>query len=224
MSDESDYDFGPLPGLPAALPEGERLLWRGRPAPVRTAIRAMHLRFVGGYFVVLAGWQLAAAVHDGADTATIVGTLGWTATLAAFACAILGLMGWVIALNTWYSVTSHRLIVRHGVAMPMAVNIPFAKVDAIDVRHWHDGTSDVALKLARDSRIPRLLLWPHVRQARYRATEPMLRSVPDGVRVGRLIADAIGALEGQRTAPAPLVTSVAERPEYGMGGPTVAAS
>ena len=229
MSDEQDYAFEPLPGVPAPLPDGERMLWRGRPAPLRLAVRAMHLRFVIGYFALLSGWQIAGAVHDEASFSTIAGTVGWTATLAATACAILGALGWVIAKNTYYTLTSRRLIVRHGVAMPMAINIPFAKVDAVDLRDWNDGTSDIALRLASDSRIPRLLLWPHVRQGRYRATEPMLRSVTDGARLARLVADAISAMEAGQAAPAALaplaVASPAERPRYDMGaGPTVAAS
>ena len=29
--DDHDFDFEPLPGIPAPLPEGERLVWRADP-------------------------------------------------------------------------------------------------------------------------------------------------------------------------------------------------
>ena len=41
-----DYAGEPIPGLPADLPEGERLLWQGSPAWMSLAVRAFHIRKV----------------------------------------------------------------------------------------------------------------------------------------------------------------------------------
>lgn len=193
MTQDHDFDFEPLPGLPAALPEGERLIWRGTPDPWRLAARACRLPLIGGYFAVLAGWQLATAVHEGGSLAQIGNALSFTATLAAASLGLLALLGWVIAKNTFYTVTSRRVIVRHGVAMPMAINIPFAKIEGAGTRAWADGTVDISFKLSPNARVPHLLLWPHARPGRYWPTEPMLRAVPDGARVARLVAEALAA-------------------------------
>lgn len=193
MTQDHDFDFEPMPGLPAPLPEGERLIWRGTPDPWRLAARACRLPLVGAYFAVLTGWQLATVVESGGSMADIGNTLSFTATLAGVSMGLLALLGWVIGKNTFYTVTSRRVIIRHGVAMPMAINLPFAKIDGAGQRLWADGTVDLSFRLSPDARVSHLLLWPHARPGRYRPTEPMLRAVPDGARVAKLVADALAA-------------------------------
>lgn len=215
MSEDRDFDFEPLPGLPEPLPEGERLIWRGSPDPLRLAASAFRLPLVGAWFVALAGWQIAGAMHAGATVAELTSTLTWTATLAATALALLGTLGWVIAKGTVYTITSRRVIVRHGVAMPMAINVPFAKIDAADVREGADGIADITLKLAADSRVPRLLLWPHVRPLRYLKAEPALRAVRDGSRVATLLAQALAQSASHSSVSQPageIATPLAVRP------------
>jgi hypothetical protein len=53
-----DFKFEPVPGLPEALPEGEHILWQGRPDSLRLAKDAWNLNWVLGYFIVLAIWRV----------------------------------------------------------------------------------------------------------------------------------------------------------------------
>jgi hypothetical protein len=39
-----DFDFEPVPGLPAELPAGETMIWQGRPQWRSLAVRAFHIR------------------------------------------------------------------------------------------------------------------------------------------------------------------------------------
>lgn len=190
---DRDFEFEPLPGLPAPLPEGERLIWRGAPAPWRLAMRACRLPLVGAYFAALAAWQVAGGLNRGATLAELGSTLSFTATLAAISIALLAALGYAIARNAIYTVTSRRVIIRHGVAMPMAINVPFAKIDGAGLRTWADGTGDITLRLADGARIPYLLLWPHARPLRMWPAEPMLRAVPGSARVAALVSDALAA-------------------------------
>ena len=46
--------------------------------------------------------------------------------LALTAIGMLTLLAWLSARATVYSVTSHRVIIKGGVALPVTVNLPFA--------------------------------------------------------------------------------------------------
>lgn len=209
---DHDFDFEPMPGLPAPLPEGERLIWRGRPDPWRLAWRACRVPWVAAYFAALATWQAVSGFRDGASLAEIGGTASFTATLAALSIALVAVLGWTIARNTFYTVTSRRVIVRHGIAMPMAINIPYARIDGAGLRAFADGTGDITLRLAAGARIPHLLLWPSARPFRMWPSEPMLRALPDGARVAVLVADALAAANAADLALAEARPSITVEP------------
>ena len=43
--------------LPQPLPEGERVIWQGKPTYKGLAFRAFHIRAVAIYFVLLMAWK-----------------------------------------------------------------------------------------------------------------------------------------------------------------------
>ena len=76
-----DFAVETVPGLPAALPAGESLLWQGKPQWRSLAIRALHARKVAIYFLILMVWsgsealmldQGWSAVHNFAPPLSIV--------------------------------------------------------------------------------------------------------------------------------------------------------
>ncbi len=66
-----DFSFEPRRGLPALLPEGERLLWQGSPRWQSLAVRAYQVRKVAVYFGILVAWRIAAGVNAGHSFATV---------------------------------------------------------------------------------------------------------------------------------------------------------
>ena len=61
----TEHDNEPIPGLPAMLPPGERILWQGAPDWRVLARTAFHTRLVAGYFALLALWALIGAAAQG---------------------------------------------------------------------------------------------------------------------------------------------------------------
>ena len=59
-------DMEPIAGLPERPPEGEEILWQGRPDWWGLALRVCHIRKVAIYFAVLVAWRGATALWDGA--------------------------------------------------------------------------------------------------------------------------------------------------------------
>jgi hypothetical protein len=193
MSD-SDFDFEPERGLPARLPPGERVLWKGAPAVAGLAVRALHVRKVAVYFLLLGLWKAASANAAGLPASDAAARFAVMAMFGAAACGILWLIAWGYARTTVYTLTDKRLVIRNGIALPVTINLPFTRVDGASLRLFNDNTGDIPLTLNQADRVPITLIWPHMRPWRVTRPEPMLRSVPDAVHVAALLT---AALKGQ---------------------------
>ena len=187
----SEHEFEPVPGLPAELPTGERMLWQGAPRWRSLAVQAFHVRKVAVYFALLAVFQASAALVDGDTLGTALAASSWLVALGVFAVATLTLLAWLSARGTLYTLTDRRVVMRFGIALPMTVNLPFAVVESAATGRRGDGTTDIALTLARGSRIGYLVNWPNVRPWHFSRPQPMLRALADGERVATLLTDAL---------------------------------
>ena len=52
-----EHEWEAAPGLPSALPKGERVVWQGAPDWKRLAIHAFHVRKVALYFALMLAVQ-----------------------------------------------------------------------------------------------------------------------------------------------------------------------
>src|SRR5579883_60827 len=112
-----EFEHEPVPGLPAALPPGEDLLWQGSPTWRSVARRVLHLRFIGTYFGVLLLWRALSGWYGGQSLAEIA---RGCALLAGVAGVTLAFLVWVarrIARSTIYSISSRRIVMRFGIAL-----------------------------------------------------------------------------------------------------------
>lgn len=208
MCNPDDIKDEPVPGLPEELPPGERVLWSGAPDWKSLAMHVFHVRAVAIYFAVIAAWKATAAAEAGALEA--VTSFAVVAMFAAAALGLLCLFGWLIARSTVYTVTDARVVIRAGVALPKAINIPFKVIGSASLNTRKGGDGDIPLKLSGEDRAAYLGLWPHVRPWRLANAQPMLRSVPDAAHVASILAGALAEKAGQ---PKPrIVASEAEAP------------
>ena len=189
----TEYDDEPTPGLPGRLPPGERILWQGGPDRLVLARTAFHTRLIGGYFALLAGWAVAAAlVHGVASVSDLTGAAA-TVLVGVVGVALLHLLAWGVARSTIYTLTDRRLVMRIGVAVPKCINLPLGMIGAVDLTTRPDGTGDLPLRLLGAPKLGYLALWPHARAWRIVRPQPMLRAVPEAERLAVLIARACGA-------------------------------
>ncbi len=186
-------DMEPIAGLPARPPEGEEILWQGKPDWWGLALRVFHIRKAAAYFAVLFVWRGATALYDGAGIASAGAAMADMLLVAAVALGLFAGLAKLYARTTIYTITSRRVVMRFGVALSMAVNLPFSKIDGAAVRLCNDGTGDMPLTLRGRDRIAWLHLWPFARPGRYRRPEPMLRALPDAAAVASLLAAAMKA-------------------------------
>lgn len=182
--------------LPADIPAGERILWHGRPSWLSLARRAYRGDFVAAYFVALGIWNLASAAASG-DPGNAAATGLKTSALAVAALALIGFLGYASARSTLYVVTTKRLVLKVGIALPIFINVPFAKIASAAVRVYGDGTGDVPVVLVPSERVAYFALWPHARPFHFGRPEPAFRSVPNAAHVGDIVGHALAAAAGE---------------------------
>lgn len=191
MSDR-DFDFDHRPGIPAPLPAGEEVLWQGKPDAAALAREAFKVQWITGYLVAIALWRGGAAWLEAGAGQALARFLPYLA-LAFAGWAVLRLLAWAQARATIYTITTARVILRVGAALPVTFTVPFTCIAAASLSLRPDGTGNIALLPQGGRRLSWFALWPHVRPWRTRLPEPCLRAIPDAARVARTLADAAQA-------------------------------
>ncbi len=204
-----DFKVEPIRGLPEALPEGEHILWQGSPKAGRLAIEALNLRWIAGYFGLLAVWRFGVSTA-GVDTATALGHAVPFVVIGLVACGLLMLVAWIQARATVYTLTNKRVAMRIGAALTMTLNLPYTCIGTarLDVRRG--GTGTLAFELLGNTRLSPILTWPHIRPWHFFRVQPALRCIADAATVAQIFGDAA---ETRISQP---VVSRTTRPEGGM--------
>jgi hypothetical protein len=195
----SEHDEGAHPGaLPAALPEGEQLLWQGRPSARGLARQNFHVLGVGLYFLALLIWRtLSVAAEPGNGLAEGLSAASVLVMPFLAAEAVLLLLAWGYARSTIYTLTSARLAIRSGLAVPVTTTIAFELVEGAALKRHGKGLGDLCFTVRESERPSWAMLWPSVRPWRWRHPEPSFRCVPNGEAVASKVKAAL-----EKSAPA----------------------
>ncbi|MFW2350884.1 photosynthetic complex putative assembly protein PuhB [Qipengyuania sp.] len=181
----TEYEHEPIRGLPGDLPPGERILWQGAPDWRTFARSALHTRWIGLYFALIAA------------VAAVGGSMGGMLAAVVSASAIFGLLSLfavMVARTTVYTITNRRVVLRIGVALNTCVNLPLALIGSAELREQGAGFGDIALVPTAPHGLGYAMLWPHARPFRFSRAEPMLRAVPEAKAVADILALACAAI------------------------------
>jgi hypothetical protein len=216
-----DYATEVAPGLPEHLPKGEHVLWQGAPDWRVLAWRTYHVREVSWYFAALIGWAGFRSWWETGLLAKAAAAAGFVVIPALLSVALLGLLAWLAARSTVYTLTQQRLVMRFGVVLPMTFNLPFTVIERADADLRADGSGDIAVGLKPGQTFSYFVLWPHARPWRLRHAQPAMRALPDGHRVATMMATALKAAAGQSSdasqSVAPPRPVAQPRPSYDLG-------
>jgi hypothetical protein len=189
----TEYEDEPVEGLPDYLPEGETMVWQGRPTVAAMARRVFFIPHLALYFGLLIAGHTVYRLMEGVSGVQVMGTFVWQAGLAATVLVLLAWLARSYAASVVYTLTSERLVIRSGVALPMMVNIPIEQITAADMRVYRDGTGDIVLTPVADRKLHWILLWPNVSAWYTRPIRPLIRGLADPHRA----ADAFAAVASQ---------------------------
>lgn len=187
-------------GINEPLPAGERVLWQGAPDWRALARGPFHVRKVALYFGVLLGWKVVASLADGTAWSEALAGAAWLLLLAGTGVALLLGLAWLASRTTIYAITTRRVMMRIGIALPIFVNLPLKGIVQAALKPGPRGTGDLALDLGQAARLAYLHLWPHARPWRLKFPQPALRAIPQAAEVAQTLARALTAEHGQRSA------------------------
>lgn len=210
--EHDDYAVEPVPGLPENLPDGEAMLWQGAPDWQSMAWRIFHIREVVGYFALLLFWNGFSAWWESGLAIKVTAAVLPLLIPMGIGIGILAALAYLTARMSVYTLTSKRLVMRIGIALPTTFNLPFAQIEGADVKLLPDGTGDISLKLVPDVRLAYLVLWPHARPWALRQTQPTLRAVPNAAEVAQRLATALAASVQPQTEDAPSTSQSMDAP------------
>jgi hypothetical protein len=191
-----DFAFEPVRGLPAELPEGESLLWQGVPRWGALAVRTYHVRKIAVYFAILALCRIGFGIGSGLSWSAIAVSSAFILSLGAVAIGVFSLLAYWNSSTTVYSITNRRVLLRHGIAVPVTMNIPFELIESADLKAYADGTGEITLRLTPAQRISYLITWPHLKPGRISRPEPSFRAVVDAQHAADILRSAVAADAG----------------------------
>ena len=174
------------------LPNGEQLIWQGQPERHALATRAMYLKYIAFYLVVLIAARTGYLIMNGEPVATWSGMLIWQMLASALIMSLIVGLAAVYSRTTRYSLTNERLIIKTGAAITIHINLPLQQIIAADLREYSDGTGDITLQVSRAEKLYWLLIWPNVRSWWIRPLRPVLRGLKDAQAVAHLLVEEVG--------------------------------
>lgn len=202
-----------------ALAADEAIVWRGRPRFWPVARDVFHYRGVTAYFALLFALDAFQSWHKHLPVAKALHDTVPLVAITVVALGILAGLAFLTSRSTDYVVTSKRVILNYGLALPATLSLPYSKIGRAAVSINKDHTGDVALLLKAGNHMPYLKLWPLARAWHVTHPQPMLRCVPRAAFVGGLLTRALQAAEvdgdayaDERGRPAEAETVAADRP------------
>jgi membrane protein YdbS with pleckstrin-like domain len=220
---DPDFDFETPTGVPDKLPRGERIMWQGAPNWASLVRHAFHADKIALYFAASIALRLIFNWYDGVPRAEMLAGVSALLIACVLALIIVSLLAWQAVRTTVYTLTTHRVVVRYGMAFPMTLRIPLSRVASANLAARADGTGDIALTPEPGARLAYLMLWPHARAWHVMNPVPTLRSVPDAAQVAQLVGEALQMSTAPLTTRVVRVPRVAEAQSYGHGGALTAA-
>jgi hypothetical protein len=218
----SEHEFEAVRGLPGDLPEGETVLWQGKPDWVLLAMDAFKLPWLFAYFAGLSAWRFINAVMQGGEPVAALTNALAVMPLAVVAILIFLFFAWINSATTVYTITNHRVVMRFGAALSKAINIPFTIIESASSNIKPNGEGVVAIKLASPNKIPLLLLWPHRKPGTLRHPEPAFRCIKDANICAPILAEALRIAHEQTHATAPSTDTSDDGADVGAARPALA--
>ena len=186
-----------------ALLPGEDVVWQGRPSVRALIERVLYGPWIAAYFALLVVLRAGEAIAFDGSARAIAAPL-----IPATGVALVVLVAAVtLARTTRYVVTTRRIIVRYGAALPRSLSVPFSQISSLSLTLGHGRCGDIAFDTREGLGVPPLKLWPHLRRAKPRV-QLCFRGLPNvAFTATQLTRILVAAEHARRTTPTAWTTA-----------------
>ena len=154
-----------------AIPNGESILWKGRPSLWGFSWNLFGLKWITLYLGILSVVSVARFFASDFYTAFYVDFLPFFLS-GIFASIILIGLAATQTYSTVYIITENRVIIKTGAALSFLISMPFKKIKEVNLQKRGASIGTISFELLSEKRVPYISCWPSVRPWKFKRTQP----------------------------------------------------
>ena len=154
-----------------AIPNGESILWKGRPSLWGFSWNLFGLKWITLYLSMLSIVSVARIFASDFYTAFYVDFLPFFLS-GIFASIILIGLAATQTYSTVYIITENRVIIKTGAALSFLISMPFKKIKEVNLQKRGVSIGTISFELLSEKRVPYISCWPSVRPWKFKRTQP----------------------------------------------------
>ena len=154
-----------------AIPNGESILWKGRPSLWGFSWNLFGLKWITLYLSMLSIVSVARFFASDFYTAFYVDFLPFFLS-GIFASIILIGLAATQTYSTVYIITENRVIIKTGAALSFLISMPFKKIKEVNLHKRGASIGTISFELLSEKRVPYISCWPSVRPWKFKRTQP----------------------------------------------------
>ena len=159
-----------------AIPNGESILWKGRPSLWGFSWNLFGLKWITLYLSMLSIVSVARFFASDFYTAFYVDFLPFFLS-GIFASIILIGLAATQTYSTVYIITENRVIIKTGAALSFLISMPFKKIKEVNLQKRGASIGTISFELLSEKRVPYISCWPSVRPWKFKRTQPAFSCV-----------------------------------------------
>ena len=159
-----------------AIPDGESILWKGKPSLWGFSWNLFGLKWITAYLCILSMVAIVRVFVSDFYSAFYMDFLPFFAS-GVFASIILFGLAAVQTYSTVYVITEKRVIIKTGAALSFLISMPFKKIKGVNLQKRRGSIGTISFELFSEKRVPYTSCWPSVRPWKFKKTQPAFSCV-----------------------------------------------
>ena len=175
-----------------AIPEGESILWKGKPSFWGFSWYFFGLKLLAFYLIILSVVFAARLTVTDFFTAFVVDFLPFLLSGILTSCILMALAK-IQSQSSVYIITENRVIIKSGAALAFLISMPFKKIKAVNLQKRKGSLGTISFELNSGKRVPYISCWPSVRPWRFKKTEPAFSCIENVDEVATILRKSVMA-------------------------------
>ena len=159
-----------------AIPDGESILWKGKPSLWGFSWNLFGLKWITFYLSILSVVSIARFFASDFHTAFYIDFLPFFLSGIFGSIILIGLAA-IQAYSTVYIITENRVIIKTGAALSFLISMPFKKIKEVNLQKRGASIGTISFELFSKKRVPYISCWPSVRPWKFKKTQPAFSCV-----------------------------------------------